>query len=216
MNSQRLTHGVALATLHAYRWLLTLYPANFRSNYGLLMIQAYRDQTRDAQAHNGLFGLMSLWLDTIKDLVSSICKEQFDAWRRDMRPTIKIVHLIGSIFLVISGLFVIVNVLQYEIGVDLAWNPFEKLLDATRGTPLSIIFDAVIILGPALAVGLFILPYVEFRWKSGEDEIAAIVIHKIGTPSLVLIGLCVLVLGIMGLYLIGENLPCLIGQQVSC
>ena len=210
------TQRMAFGAQRLYGWLLLLYPANFRSDYGLLMSQVYRDLTRDAFAQDGFSGLLSLWLDTIKDLVSSIWKEQFDGWRRDMQPKTKMAILIGTIFLGISAPFVGLNLIQYQIGIDLPWNPFDKLLASTQGTPLRIVFDAVILLGPAVAVALFLLPYIEFRWKPGEGEVAAIVIHKVEGLSIFLIGLCVLVLGILGLYLIGENLPCLIGQQVSC
>lgn len=210
------TQRMAFAAQRVYGWLLTFYPLKFRSNYGPLMTQVNRDLTRDAMAQSGFLSLISLWLETIKDLVSSIWKEQFDAWRRDMPPKTRIAFLIGSIFLGISALFVIVNVLQYEIGINLAWNPFDIVLERTKDTPLRLVFDAVILFGPAVAVGLFILPHVEIRLRPGEDELAAIVIHKVEGLSLLLIGLSVLVLGIIGLYLVGENLACLIGQQVSC
>lgn len=216
MNSQRLIQRAGLASQTAYRWLLMLYPADFRGNYGFLMTQAFRDLTRDAQAHSGLIGFLSLWRDTIKDLVSSIWKEQFNAWRRGMQPKTMITLLIGSIFLGISGLFVAVNLIQYQFGIDLPWNPFDKILDSTQGTPLRIVFDSVIILGPVVAVAFFFLPYIKIRWRPGEDEITSIVLYKVGTLSLVLIALSALVVGSLGLYVIAENLPCLIGQQVSC
>lgn len=210
------TQRIASAAQHIYGWLVTFYPLNFRRNYGPLMTQVNRDLTRDALAQSGLFGLISLWLEIIKDLASSVWKEQTDAWRNGMQPKTKVAIVVGSIFLGISALFVGLNLIQYGIGIDLPWNPFDKILDSTQGTPLRIVFDAVIVFGPAVAVALFFLPYLEFRWKPGEGEVAAIVIHKLEGLSIVLIGICVLVFGIMGLYLIGENLPCLIGQQVSC
>ena len=62
-----------------------------------------------------------------------------------MQPKTMITLLVGSIFLGVSGLFVAVNLIQYQIGIDLPWNPFDKILDSTQGTPLRFVFDSVII-----------------------------------------------------------------------
>jgi uncharacterized membrane protein affecting hemolysin expression len=42
------------------------------------------------------------------------------------------------------------------------------------------------------------------------------VIRKLSRQAVVLTILSLLVIGILGTYLISENLPCLLGQQISC
>ena len=58
-----------------YGWLLKLYPARFRAEYGTAVMQLFRDRLRDER---GIFGRFRLWLDVIADLAISIPREH---WR---------------------------------------------------------------------------------------------------------------------------------------
>lgn len=55
-----------------YRWLLRLYPAQFRAAYGDAALQLFRDRLRDER---GFFPSLQLWLDLITDLVVSVPRE---------------------------------------------------------------------------------------------------------------------------------------------
>ena len=55
-----------------YLWLLGLYPAQFRRDYGAEAIQLVRDRARDER---GLFPKIRLWLDLLADLVISLPRE---------------------------------------------------------------------------------------------------------------------------------------------
>ncbi len=58
-----------------YATLLRLYPKAFRETYGEPMLQAFRDQCRDA-ARNG--GLGRLWLAALVDLLKNACAERLE------------------------------------------------------------------------------------------------------------------------------------------
>jgi hypothetical protein len=59
-----------------YAWLLKLYPAHFREEYGASASQLFRDRLR---AECGVFRRLWFWLDMIADLAISIPREH---WRR--------------------------------------------------------------------------------------------------------------------------------------
>lgn len=124
--------------------------------------------------------------------------------------------LVGAVILMIPAGFVLVNVLEYVVGVPVAWNPYANALDAARGTPWRYLFDFVILASPLAAFALFVLPSLQVSRSRVEGELATIVIRRGSTPALLLMGGCLLVLGILGAYLISENLACILGQAVSC
>jgi Peptidase family S41/N-terminal domain of Peptidase_S41 in eukaryotic IRBP len=55
-----------------YAWLLRLYPARFRAEYGGEALQLFRDRVRD---ETGLFAKGRLWLDLLTDLAISVPAE---------------------------------------------------------------------------------------------------------------------------------------------
>ena len=65
-----------------YRALLYLYPASWRAEYGEEMRAAFAARRRDA---GGAFGVITLWLETLPDLVVNAAAIQFDVLRQDLR-----------------------------------------------------------------------------------------------------------------------------------
>ncbi len=124
--------------------------------------------------------------------------------------------LIGAAVFAVPAGFVLANVLQYVVGIPLPWNPYAALSDAVQGTPWRYLYELVIVASPIAAFGLLLLPNVHISRSQLEGELANIVIRR-GTASVMLLMLgCVLVLAIMGAYFFSENLPCILGQQISC
>lgn len=122
----------------------------------------------------------------------------------------------GAAVLLIPAGFVLANVLQYVVGLSLPWNPYESVLNSVSGTPWRYAFDFTILASPMAAFGLLLLPNLRFSRSRVEGELASIVIRKGNTSALALMVGCGLVLGILGAYLLGENMPCILGQQISC
>ncbi len=83
---------VVSISVKIYLFLLVLYPAGYRREYGALMVQACRDLCREAYAQAQLFGLVKLWGRILKDLVITALAEQVDTgWlvrlgRQPVRP----------------------------------------------------------------------------------------------------------------------------------
>jgi hypothetical protein len=67
-----------------YAGFLTLYPRDFRDEYGNSMRQLFADQCRSAARANGTRGLVSLWLRTILDLASSLLREHLASPRASL------------------------------------------------------------------------------------------------------------------------------------
>ena len=65
---------------------------------------------------------------------------------------------------------------------------------------------------------LMLLFFSQVRITVGQDQavLARIEIRKASRLAYLVVGGSLAVLGVMGLYLVAENLPCLLGQQISC
>ena len=112
--------------------------------------------------------------------------------------------------------FVMVNVLQYELGIPIPWNPYDSVYDQISGTNWTHLFDAMILFSPMAAVTLVVMS--QIRISGGDDKavLSRVEIRKVSRLAYVVVGTSVALLGVMGLYVVFENLPCLLGQQVIC
>jgi hypothetical protein len=212
LSKSTLVDGLIRRSLGIYRSLLWIYPRGYRDEYGADLVQAYRDLSREVR---GLRPLLGLWIHVTRDLFISAWTERLDARRNMMEMWKRVVMGIGAVTLAISLLFVGLNILEYELGIAISWNPFNSVLDSASG-PARYLLEGLIVFGPLLAIGAFLLPHLQFRWKPSEEEIAAIGIRRLGGLSLLLTALAILVLLILGIYLVGENLPCILGERLSC
>lgn len=86
-------HRIPLSIL-IYRALLTLYPADYRREYGHHMLQVFGDCLRDASVRDGASGVFQLWASTLVDLVNTVIEE-----RSRQR-----IQLDGRLFVRLSGL----------------------------------------------------------------------------------------------------------------
>jgi hypothetical protein len=55
-------------SVRIYRWLLFIYPASFRREYGSELVILFEDMAKDAIFVGGLWGLMRLWLLVLSEL----------------------------------------------------------------------------------------------------------------------------------------------------
>jgi predicted permease len=70
-----------------YRFLLKLYPARFREEYGMPLEQQFRDEYRDT---DGTLARFAFWIRTIRDLTISIPLELLRELRQDLRYSVRI------------------------------------------------------------------------------------------------------------------------------
>jgi len=65
-------------SVRLYRWLLAVYPAQFRAEYERPMAQVFRDFCRRDYQRRGILGLTSLWARTSLDLLRSTVEEHLE------------------------------------------------------------------------------------------------------------------------------------------
>ena len=77
--------------LNLYRLLFRLFPHGFREEYEGWVLQAFRDQSRDALQRRGFTGLMLLWVTSIPDVVASAIRERLEGnsmnWKDVLRSS---------------------------------------------------------------------------------------------------------------------------------
>ena len=65
--------------LRVYRFLLLLYPREFRGAVGLNVEEAFRDRCREDYRSSGVRGLLRLWLRTLRDVATNATGERIEA-----------------------------------------------------------------------------------------------------------------------------------------
>ena len=69
-----------------YRWLLRLYPASFRNEYGREMATVFARERRDTRT---ALGMAALWLRVIADTCVNAARIHWDILRQDLRYTLR-------------------------------------------------------------------------------------------------------------------------------
>ena len=63
------------ASERVYRWLVEVYPKEFRSEYGQEMVQAFRDRCREELSRGRISGVIGLWGHTVLDFAVTVSIE---------------------------------------------------------------------------------------------------------------------------------------------
>ncbi len=106
-----------------YRLLLFVYPGEHRRTYGPLMADAFDDLCRVIAKQYGAAGLLTLWLETLVDVMTSSAEEHLDK-EIDMA---RFIRWSGG-FAIVGGLLwiVLIGLLSRETAERLA-DPFSRL-----------------------------------------------------------------------------------------
>ena len=75
MNNFPLANSLSVS-VRIYRAMLVAYPKTFRENYETHMVQVFRDSFKDTYHHNGMPGVIDLWLHTCADLLVTALMER--------------------------------------------------------------------------------------------------------------------------------------------
>lgn len=124
-----------------YRALLSLFPFEFRGDFGAAMAADFRDQRRDAEGQPG--GLRRLWARTIVDVIRSAPREHLDIVWRDAVYACRVLgkHPIASATAVLSlAIGIGLNSAVYSVVSGVLWRslPFvgsEQLVSIGTVTP---------------------------------------------------------------------------------
>lgn len=126
--------GLVALSLAAYQMLLFAYPGRFRSEYGPLMAQAFRDCCLRALRQEGPPGLLALWSLTLADWIKSVIEQHL----------LKGVHMSKARFIRISSWALILGAAALLIAsaAAAAVSPATSQYDA-RYRPTDPLFQAV-------------------------------------------------------------------------
>jgi hypothetical protein len=132
------TPWIALSA-RVYRVLLVFYPADYRREYGALMVQVFRDVSRDTYRSEGWAGIAFWWCATLLDLTLTVIEQ-----RRKVRFVMS-----KSMFVQLTGIFLIVGGLCGMIAA------FSQLQPGSHYTYYGVYQIAILLLCPAyLLIGL--------------------------------------------------------------
>ena len=71
-----------------YRVLLLAYPRDFRRTYGAGMLELFEAQSARAGEQRGYRGRVRFWIESIRDLVTTVCLERLEQWGlKNVKPT---------------------------------------------------------------------------------------------------------------------------------
>jgi len=104
---------VVSTSVYLYRWLIFLYPASFRRNYGEEMVQLFRDLCWDEMRQGeGFLGLLKMWFCVLAELRATTREQHLLAgsyyrFRRTLTrlllATMSTVFLLGGWLFLVNG-----------------------------------------------------------------------------------------------------------------
>jgi hypothetical protein len=108
MNNSPLANSLSVS-VRIYRAMLVAYPKTFREDYETHMVQVFRNSFRDAYHHNGMPGVIDLWLHTCADLFVTALIERISEGSQYMFSPKFILwgglaSLFGGLFWMLAGL----------------------------------------------------------------------------------------------------------------
>ena len=110
--------------------------------------------------------------------------------------------------------FLIIPVLFLgRVGV---WAIFGIDFDLPQSRIFRTLLDISIIFGPVIAFGLSALATVQVKFRPEENSLVSITFKKVNLVYYAVIVLSITLLSVFGTYLFFENLPCMLGQQLTC
>jgi len=94
-----------------YTLLLAAYPSTFRQEYGALMAQVFRDRCREVARQRSGVGLLSLWQETLLDLVRTVTTEHLENLRKGQTALKNLrmdaLALLGCIAIILSAMLLL-------------------------------------------------------------------------------------------------------------
>lgn len=114
-----------------YRMLLAAYPADFRREYGPLMLQVFRDSARDIKRRDGKLATGKFWLAILGDLVVSASKQHIENVREVNDPMNNmrrdLIAVVGCAVIILAAFMLLSYGRAHEVSSLLV---FGRILDA--------------------------------------------------------------------------------------
>jgi hypothetical protein len=133
-------------------------------------------------------------------------------------------RLLAFTLLIPASLFVVSNVLRYQVGIGQPYDALSPLWHTSFGSyqgAYEFAFNATVLVGPMIAMAIAALAVLRVRFARTHSDpyqegwSVAVTIRR-RWPEIGVLTFGVGLVGVMGLYLIAENLPCILGRQLYC
>lgn len=125
-------------------------------------------------------------------------------------------RLATSIALVTPAVvFVVANILRYEMGVPGLHRALEPVIDPTAAWAQSLI-DGVVFFGPLLAFALAAFSVLRLRVERRAHAFVGTVEVQWHPALLAVAVVSAVVFSVLGAYVVAENLPCILGHAARC
>jgi hypothetical protein len=111
--------------------------------------------------------------------------------------------------------FVSANVLKYGFGVDALSNGLGRFAEPGEGA-LNILVTALVLLGPAVAVAITLVPIVQLRLGRSDGAVEAAVSLRLDWARVAVALVALAVLVALAGYLVAENAACWLGSATRC
>lgn len=125
-------------------------------------------------------------------------------------------RLAASIALVTPAIvFVVANVLRYELGLPAIHQALAPVIDPAAAWAQRVI-DGIVFLGPVVAFGLAAFSVLRLRVeRRAHTFVGTVEVHW--HPALLAVAVVsAVVFGVLGAYVVAENLPCVLGHAARC
>lgn len=192
-------------SISLYRKLLKGYPKSFHKQFAEEMTYVFQQMCLIELKSNGIFGLIKITIFSFWDTLISIFREIISEGWTNMKPNEILPLIISSFLISIAALFVVANILAYNMGIhnlDFVLSVFTGFENSTSSSLLNFL-----VLGsPVFAVGISLFHIIQIQWDSNDVSLFTIIVRKthVGLYITTIFGFALL--GVFTLYLTMENL----------
>jgi hypothetical protein len=177
------------------------------------MHQLFRDLWYAYETEYGAIGWVILWFTLGKDFIRTIPLEHLAEWRYRMHQTQTKLLKLEFGLLVIPLIFLLAVFLEQKVGTPFLMNALYPW------TPKSVagkLMDGIVVFGPLLALVLNLVTVVRVQWDFRADNVVTISIRKASLWQYLGLLVSIGLIALFGAYFFFENLPCLLGQTLTC
>jgi hypothetical protein len=169
---------VLTSSERVYKALLTVYPKEFRDEYGPQMVRDFRDLCREELERGGVAGFARLWVRTALDLATTTLAQRSSSRANDEEVAVNERRLagIGFVLLLAPLFFVSASLLKYGLRVGLLFDPLETFLSISQRREVFNPVSPVVFLG-GLALAMALNAYAVLRPSvvRGDDAVVCTV-----------------------------------------
>jgi hypothetical protein len=178
------------------------------------MLQAFQEECRTQGKQTIGIRRPRLWLWVLSDLARSAPVEHWMEWRQrvtQQRETM--LTRMAAAALIMPVLFVSLVVAGFVVG-----NPdLVSIMTVGRENPIGrFLMEAIVVLGPAAALGLSLLSLVRVQIMPEASSILTITLRRANLLQYAVLALGLALAVLFGVYFVLENAECLLGYKTSC